>query len=552
MASLMGDKTVPRKGDDAFGIVCGDLGMGEGLKPGGLLQLNSELGQSEQKENNSPSSEPERLFYYDSSNVPTDNISCNDLCECDNESECTNVPNGNSHNCTGCSFCHTHRSSLKKIRIKSNDDYQLCGQSDEDCDIDGEDFPSYANVPLGTSLRQQKKLYEKNLGTILRNHSQPPIVVNNDKIKPNSPGGKNKTSERSRRLSSFEIEKKLVDAVTEVEELKIEIETCRRRLDAKYRAIAILKKQAEEARSEVIDHEKMTKDYTNILAMEVNKLNFELQWRESSFMDSQELWAQRFDRVCQENAVLMSTLEARSEELRRTNAHKMALSRERDELLALMDVKEKLKYEKTKSQSSEDEYGTFSSAELAVLGACRCRGTNPEPCGCAHAAASLRRDIIKLKEEIDLQKQRTEETYLTVDAYRKAFEEQIHRNKVLSLKLAELSVPSVSKSVKAKAAIKWLISVLNDDDIDSSSSNNQILLPESRSRMYAEELQSLNNNTVTCMPPQELVNLLTEMIHEKNEALAHQKLAAQILANKNQQLEEQLAKIKEDDVFKCT
>ncbi|KAK6185118.1 hypothetical protein SNE40_007422 [Patella caerulea] len=550
MASLMGDKTVPQKGDDAFGIVCGDLGMGEGLKPGGLLQLNSELGQSEQKENNSQS-EPERLFYYDSSNVPTDNISCNDSCECDNESECTDVPNGNSH-CTGCSFCQTHRNSSKKIRIKSNEDYQLCGQSDEDCDIDGEDFPSYANVPLGTSLRQQKKLYEKNLGTILRNHSQPPIVVNNDKIKANSPGGKNKISDKSRRLSSFEIEKKLVDAVTEVEELKIEIETCRRRLDAKYRAIAILKKQAEEARSEIIDHEKMTKDYTNILAKEVNKLNFELQWRETSFMDSQELWAQRFDRVCQENAVLMSTLEARSEELRRTNAHKMALSRERDELLALMDVKEKLKYEKTKSQSSEDEYGTFSSAELAVLGACRCRGTNPEPCGCAHAAASLRRDIIKLKEEIDLQKQRTEETYLTVDAYRKAFEEQIHRNKVLSLKLAELSVPSVSKSVKAKAAIKWLISVLNDDDIDSSSSNNKILLPESRSRMYAEELQSLNNNTVTCMPPQELVNLLTEMIHEKNEALAHQKLAAQILANKNQQLEEQLATIKEDDIFRCT
>ncbi|KAK6185117.1 hypothetical protein SNE40_007422 [Patella caerulea] len=379
--------------------------------------------------------------------------------------------------------------------------------------------------------------------------------------------GTDKISDKSRRLSSFEIEKKLVDAVTEVEELKIEIETCRRRLDAKYRAIAILKKQAEEARSEIIDHEKMTKDYTNILAkfeglkvvgdaIEVEESR-EITTSDKTSASSGALFSfadidDDYCRVCQENAVLMSTLEARSEELRRTNAHKMALSRERDELLALMDVKEKLKYEKTKSQSSEDEYGTFSSAELAVLGACRCRGTNPEPCGCAHAAASLRRDIIKLKEEIDLQKQRTEETYLTVDAYRKAFEEQIHRNKVLSLKLAELSVPSVSKSVKAKAAIKWLISVLNDDDIDSSSSNNKILLPESRSRMYAEELQSLNNNTVTCMPPQELVNLLTEMIHEKNEALAHQKLAAQILANKNQQLEEQLATIKEDDIFRCT
>ncbi|ESO89809.1 hypothetical protein LOTGIDRAFT_124546, partial [Lottia gigantea] len=195
---------------------------------------------------------------------------------------------------------------------------------------------------------------------------------------------------------------------------------------------------------------------------EVNKLSFELQWRESSFMDSQELWAQRFDRVCQENAVLMSTLESRSEELRRSNSRNMALCRERDEILALMDVKEKLKYEKSKSQSAEDQYGNFSATELAVLGACRCRGSDPQPCGCAHAAASLKRDIIKLREEIDLQKQRTEETYLTVDAYRKAFEEQLSKNKVLSVKLSELCVPAVPKAVKAKAALKWLISVLND------------------------------------------------------------------------------------------
>ena len=38
--------------------------------------------------------------------------------------------------------------------------------------------------------------------------------------------------------------------------------------------------------------------------------------------------------------------------------------------------------------------------QLAVLGACKCRVTSPEPCGCAHAAAALRRELCKLKEQV--------------------------------------------------------------------------------------------------------------------------------------------------------
>ena len=37
---------------------------------------------------------------------------------------------------------------------------------------------------------------------------------------------------------------------------------------------------------------------------------------------------------------------------------------------------------------------------MAVLGACNCRGRNPEPCSCACAAAHLKRDIVKAKEEV--------------------------------------------------------------------------------------------------------------------------------------------------------
>ena len=42
----------------------------------------------------------------------------------------------------------------------------------------------------------------------------------------------------------------------------------------------------------------------------------------------------------------------------------LAISRERDELLALVDVAERLKYEQGKSKVAEDEYGSFSSSEV--------------------------------------------------------------------------------------------------------------------------------------------------------------------------------------------
>ena len=36
------------------------------------------------------------------------------------------------------------------------------------------------------------------------------------------------------------------------------------------------------------------------------------------------------------------------------------------------------------------------------MGACRCRVSTPDPCRCAHAAASLKKDVIRMKEEVSL------------------------------------------------------------------------------------------------------------------------------------------------------
>ncbi|ESO89810.1 hypothetical protein LOTGIDRAFT_164847 [Lottia gigantea] len=266
--------------EDVYGIICGDLGMGEGLKPGGLPHSDKN-GFANDLNNSSETALP---------GLKLEALSCN-CTKCEDESL-----SKTSQPCVHCSYQSPSRKKSKSNGTDCCDHENSRRESQSSAGLT-EEFPSYADVPLGTSLRQQKKLFEQNLGTILRNHTnnQPAVLTvstNSDKCQKDR-----KSCTRQRRsLSTCEIEKKLVDAVTEVEELKIELETCRRRLDAKYRAIAILKRQAEEAREEVEDNSLMSKEYNSILAKEVNKLSFELQWRESSFMDSQELWAQRFDR----------------------------------------------------------------------------------------------------------------------------------------------------------------------------------------------------------------------------------------------------------------
>ncbi|XP_035826989.1 coiled-coil domain-containing protein 125 [Aplysia californica] len=241
-----------------------------------------------------------------------------------------------------------------------------------------------------------------------------------------------------------------------------------------------------------------------------------------------QTWEAELYRVCQENATLMSKLEARNEELRRANAHKTALARERDELLALLDVTERLKYEQGKSRVAEEEYGTFTSSELAVLGACKCRVSNPDPCGCAHAAANLRKEVSKLKEEVDLNQRRREEANLTVDAYRMAFEEQLSKSRGMSQRLAHVA-SLTSRSSKAKAAIKFLIEVLNDDDYTPATSLDSV------------SLEDLRSGAASSMSLQEMVSVLSDMVYEKKEALAHQKLATQLIANKLYLLENRFA-----------
>ncbi|XP_045188498.2 coiled-coil domain-containing protein 125-like isoform X2 [Mercenaria mercenaria] len=392
----------------------------------------------------------------------------------------------------------------------------------------GSDFPSYADVTYGTSIRQQKELFNRNIEEIRKKMN---VSIPNSNMSPGQDKMKAENHKSRKKRTCEEIAMKLAETLQEVEDLKIELETCEQRLDSKYKAINILRKQAEEAQKQLKLTEMSSKETTLKLSQEICELQFEVERQENTLLDSQEVWAQRFDRKCQENKSLMKTLELKMEDLRKVTAQKMAVDRENDELLALLDIQERAKYEKTRSVSSEENYCSFSSTELAVLGACRCRISSPEPCGCAHAAANLKKEIVKMKEELHLYKSRRDEAYHTVDAYRKAFEEQLQRNKSLTLQLANISTGrnstgNLSGTSKAKLALKWLIGSLNDEDVPDDASS---MVPGPAMSEY------------------ELITYLTEMLNEKKEVLAHQKLASQILADRVKVLEDKLSRYEKDD-----
>ncbi|CAG2221346.1 unnamed protein product [Mytilus edulis] len=259
----------------------------------------------------------------------------------------------------------------------------------------------------------------------------------------------NKSPDLLKKIGKEEIERKLKTAEEEVEELKCEIEVYQKRLDAKYKAIAILREQSKKLQDFREVQKKKTYKYNHSLEQEVNKLHFELDQKEVSLENSQAIWAERFDKferryyktiiksygsidlkegiirqslshmgdrferryyktiiksygsidlkevkkikegkhacseiiscVCRENSSLTSVLEEKNKALQKVAAQNKGLSRERDD------------------RSSDDHYSNYTSAEIAVLGACKCRVTSPEPCGCAHAAAHLRQEVSRLK-----------------------------------------------------------------------------------------------------------------------------------------------------------
>lgn len=130
------------KADDKFSIVCGDLGLGEGLKPGGILQ---------------------------GLNLPEFPDGASSVTPSHNEST---VTRRNSQPCQANDRDSVSRQTperRKSLVFKSKPKRRSVDSGDIS-PSGNEHFPTYADVPLGTSLRQQRKLFEQNLGSLRKKH----------------------------------------------------------------------------------------------------------------------------------------------------------------------------------------------------------------------------------------------------------------------------------------------------------------------------------------------------------------------------------------------
>lgn len=99
-----------------------------------------------------------------------------------------------------------------------------------------------------------------------------------------------------------------------------------------------------------------------------------------------------------------------------------------------------------------------------------------------------------------------------------------------------MAVQGSNKLDRAKAVFRYLLETLNDDDLMKRTVGHP-------------SVNVTRNGEVDDRPltDRELVLVLTEILHERNEAFAHQKIASQVLAEKVKQLEAQLSQ--QDEVF---
>lgn len=475
---------------DQAAFASGDLGKGRGLKPGAL----------------SVDTEEER------------------------KSSFTEFFNSKSRKCTV--------STCRQCTRVEGTNSKTCSPSDNP-DDSVFSFPKYAGVPFGTSLRQHRKLYEatrKGLPGQLPDASL--------RVGPDGDGESicSHLSEERLRLAA-----QLKEATEEVDTLQNELDVCRSHLESKLQAIKILQHQASVINVRFVENEEKINAMKTDLEKEVNSLQFALDSKSRSLIQREESWSEKYNRVSLENTVLMSTLQARTEEVRRLHADKVALIRERDELLARMDANERLRYDQHWTTKNDQAYLQHTlSEQLAVLGACMCRGASPDPCQCARIAAILTKETGCLKDEIECLKQKLVESVLVSDAFRKAFEEQLQCNSRMLR-----NVTDNQKLLKEDGRVKlpfWQRVKFNSEPIPYHPVQVQYglsSLPVTRSfeeQKHNDEKQRTVGLQV-CQPIPNSSAVYEDLLSDKSEALAHQRLVSKLLAQKTQDLEQAVKKV---------
>lgn len=153
--------------DDAFSMICGDLGLGENSRSSASLRYELEiLSDSDLVKPDRGKQEPLATVGKEcskDSELFDSKIRSSSFDECNTSTKTLNKLKSGSNG----SVSKRRPNSKSSSKLKS----PKAGCEGNHCDTGtGSEFPTYADVPLGTSLRQQKKLYEQNLGSIIKKH----------------------------------------------------------------------------------------------------------------------------------------------------------------------------------------------------------------------------------------------------------------------------------------------------------------------------------------------------------------------------------------------
>ncbi|XP_058918542.1 coiled-coil domain-containing protein 125 isoform X2 [Kogia breviceps] len=333
--------------------------------------------------------------------------------------------------------------------------------------------------------------------------------------------GRQSSTDSNSELSNVELRQRLHETLEEVEILKTELEASQRQLEGKEEALRILQSNAVfgKATSHTQAVLQKTVEQKRSLEKEINVLQWEIEFDRSRFKNIEESWIQKYDRLNCENAVLKETLKLKTEEIKMLKSENTILNQQYLEALAMLDIKQqKIAQENTCQDTSG--FTEVSGLELAVLGACLCHGPSGSPCTCARLAASTRKMLLQVKQELELLKKSKEEAYIMADAFRIAFEQQLMRKNDQALRLTQMG----KMCKKATKGTNW--KHLKDDGLPSQRSKKTL----GQKLLGMLPLENSSKSTDDQHDPQEVFKMLTDLLNDKEEALAHQRKVSYMLA----------------------
>ncbi|KAJ8414868.1 hypothetical protein AAFF_G00023910 [Aldrovandia affinis] len=337
-------------------------------------------------------------------------------------------------------------------------------------------------------------------------------------------------------LSIEELRQRMQEASEEVELLRCELEATQRHLEGKHEALKILQSRAmfDKATTHTKTLLQKSEERNKALEKEVNALQWEITFNQVQFQNFDQCWKEKYDRVCNENKALSDTVGDRVRELQELRSENFSLSQQCLELVSMLNVQEKRAFQGTlPTRSNLVRDGT--ALELAVLGACHCSASarGQCPCPCARTAAASRKQVLQLKQELEVQRRKREEAYVMADAFRIAFEQQLKRKSDHVLRLAE-----------AEGYLRKDAPLARREEAEPRA------VVKGGSVSVAQRLRGMLQNTAEVKmseDPAEILRNLVDLLNDKEEALAHQRKVSYMLARNTEELERSLLQLRGQD-----